>query len=454
MPPDLAELARQVRRTVPPDADALAPYETGPRGRTGRAAFAAAPDGLGELRAALRWAYDHRVPLVPRGAGHTAAAVPDASGTQGVLDLTGLNDAPTVDPAAGTITAGAGVALSALDAALEPCGLTLPFGAPGDRTVGGLIGDGASGRRVVPGGGLRSSLLGVAAVLADAGATPLPLTDRPATGGDPSLFFVGAQGSLGIVTAARFTAVPRPLATAGAVLTFPDEPAALALFDALHRSAPHVLTGFELASTGLAGTDRPSALIRLADVWGELPVPVGTLLTTLVTAHAGAADIAWLGDGDPEPPWPAPDQVTAALSRTGTVVELDVTVPRERVTRLRADARALAASVQPGARVSDLGDALDGRWRLYVTWPSGRPEPSPEGLTSLVTRLHDVVVYAHQGTVAAVSGAGSGNRGFHQRVLPPAAGRAAGRVKDAFDPRGLLGAPRFGPLRLAVRRSR
>lgn len=446
MAPDLADLARQVRRTLRPDGDTLIPYETGPRGRTGRAAFAVVPSGLDELRAALRWAYEHRVPLVPRGAGHTAAAVPDAFGTQGVLDLAALSEPPVVDAVAGTVTAGAGVPLAALDDALRSRGLTLPFGAPGDRTVGGLIGDGASGRRVVPGGGLRSSLLGVAAVLADAGATPLPLTDRPAAGGDPSLFFVGAQGSLGVVTAARFTAVPRPLATAAAILTFPDDEAALALFDALHRAAPHLLTGFELASPGLAEAPRPSALIRLADVWGELPVPIGTLLTTLVTAHAGAADIAWLGDGDPEPPWPAPDHVTAHLSRTGTVIELDVTVPRERVTRLRADARSLAASVQPGARIIDIGDALDGRWRLYVTWPSGRPEPTLERLTSLVVRLHDVVVYAHQGTVAAVSGVGFGNRGFHQRVLPPAAGRAAGRVKDAFDPRGLLGAPRFGPL--------
>lgn len=439
---ELAGLARRVRRTLRPGDDALAAYETGPRGRTGRAAFAVAPGDLDEVRAALRWAYEHRVPLVPRGAGHTAAAVPDASGAQGVLDLGGLTAAPEVDQDAGTITAPAGVPLAALETALARHDLTLPFGAPGSRTVGGIIGDGASGRRVVPGGSLRVSLLGVAAVLADAGATPLPLTGRPEPGDDRSPYFLGAQGTFGVVTAARFAIVPRPAATAAAILTFPDEEAALALFDALHRSAPHVLTGFELASTGFAAfAPRPSALIRLADVWGELPIPVGTLLTTLVTAHAGAADIAWLGDGDPGSPWPAPDQVTAELARTGTVVELDITVPRERVTRLRADARALAASIRPGARVADLGDALDGRWRLYITWPSGRSEPTSDQLSSLVTRLRDVVVYAHRGTVAAVSGVGPGNHAFHRRVLPPAAGRAADRVKDAFDPRGLLGAP-------------
>lgn len=440
-PDALADLARRVPRTLRPYNDALAPYETGPHGHTGRAAFAVTPSDLDELRAALRWAYEHRVPLVPRGAGHTAAAVPDASGDQGVLDLGDLTGSPTVDPEAAMVTTPAGTRLAALDAALEPYGLTLPFAPPGTRTVGGIIGDGVSGRRTVPGGSLRTSLLGVAAVLADAGATPLPMSD-----GDLTRYLTGAQGSLGIVTAARFTVVRRPVATAAAVLTFPDEEAALAVFDALYRAAPHVLTGFELASTGVAATTRPSALIRLADAAGELPVPVGTLLTTLVTAHAGAAEITWLGDGDPEPPWPAPDHVAAELSGTGTVVELDVTVPRERVTRLRADARTLAAEVQPGARVADLGDALDGRWRLYVTWPAGRPEPGPDRLAALVTRLHDVVRYAHHGTVAAVSGVAAGNRAFHQRVLPPAAVRAASRIKDAYDPRALLGPPRFGPL--------
>lgn len=443
-PAGLAELSRRVRRTLPPYADGLTPYETGPHGHTGRAAFAVTPAGLDELRDAIRWAYEHRVPLVPRGAGHTAAAVPDASGGQGVLDLGDLTGTPTVDLEAGTVTAPAGTRLATLDAALKPYGRSLPFTAPGTRTVGGIIGDGVSGRRVVPGGNLRTSLLGVAAVLADAGATPLPLSATP--DGDPTRYLIGAQGSLGIVTAARFTVVHRPVATAAAILTFPDEDAALAVFDALHRAAPHVLTGFELASSGMAASTRPSALIRLADAAGELPVPVGTVLTTLITAHAGAAEIAWLGDGDPEPPWPAPDHVAAELSGTGTVVELDITVPRERVTRLRTDARTLAADIRPGARVADLGDALDGRWRLYVTWPSGRPEPGPDRLSALVTRLHDVVRYAHHGTVAAVSGVASGNRAFHQRVLPPAAARAASRIKDAYDPRGLLGPPRFGPL--------
>lgn len=443
-PEALADLLRRLPRTRRPDDAALAAYETGPHGRTGHAALAVAPADLDELRATLRWAYEHRVPLVPRGAGHTAAAVPDASGTQGVLDLGDLAGTPTADPAARTVTAPASTRLATLAAVLEPYGLTLAFDAPGARTVGGVIGDGVSGRRVVPGGGLRTSLLGVAAVLADAGATPLPLSD--AADGDPSRYLIGAQGSLGIVTAARFTVVPRPVATAAAILTFPDEESALTVFDALHRAAPHVLTGFELASSGVASTSRPSALIRLADAAGELPVPVGTLLTTLVTAHAGAAEIAWLGDGDPEPPWPAPDHVAAELSGTGTVVELDITVPRERVTRLRADARTLAAEIHPGARVADLGDALDGRWRLYATWPSGRPEPAPDRVAALVTRLHDVVVYAHHGTVAAVSGVATGNRAFHQRILPPAAIRAASRIKDAYDPRGLLGPPRFGPL--------
>jgi hypothetical protein len=203
-----------------------------------------------------------------------------------------------------------------------------------------------------------------------------------------------------------------------------------------------------VAATGFAAA--PSALIRLADPTGDLPMPLGSLLTTLVTAHAGAASIAWLGDGDPEPPWPSPDTVTAELARTGTVVELDVIVPRERVARLRADTRALAASILPGAQVTDLGDALDGRWHLYVTWPYDREEPEPVRLGALIARLHDVVVYAHQGAVAGAYALGPRNQGVHLRLLPPAARRAAVRVKDAFDPRGLLGTPPFGPVHAPV----
>ena len=536
-----------MRRLVPPGDPGLRVYETGPRGRTGSAAFAVVPDDVAEVRETLRWAYAHRMPLIPRGAGtgRAAAAIPAPSGAQAVLDLRGLAGDPQVDQETRIVTVDAGVTLAALDAALRPHGLTLPFaalpatdapsvhaspsgalpgwgpsgygaaaghpdagwwglptgdplsarqppavdapqGAPrgeapwgppsgeppaqpwahdgarsasaaeqpatarrgyGARTVGGIVGDGVSGRRVVPGGSLREALRGVAAVLADASATPVPLAARgPAYGGpDPSLLFTGARGTLGVVTAARFAVVPRPVATASAVLSFADDAAALSLFEALRRSAADLLTGFELASSGFGESRGPHALIRLADASGLLPVPLGTLLTTLVTAHAGGAGIAWLGDGEAEPPWPAPDDVVTELARSGTVVDVDVTVPPERVARLRAGTRALAAAVLPGARIADLGDALDGRWHLYVTWPSNRPEPAPERLGRLIARLHDLVVYGHLGTVAAVYAVGRDNTGYHLRVLPPAARRAVARVKSAFDPHNLLGTPRAGP---------
>ena len=129
--PDVRELARVVRRVVPPGDPAMRVYETGPRGHTGRAAFAAVPDDVAEVREVLRWAYAYRVPLIPRGAGtgRAAAAVPDPSGDQGVLDLRGLDAEPEIDPVSRTVVVRAGVTLAAVDAALGAHGLTLPFAA-------------------------------------------------------------------------------------------------------------------------------------------------------------------------------------------------------------------------------------------------------------------------------------------------------------------------------------
>ena len=198
---------------------------------------------------ALRICHAHGAPVVPQGglSGLAGGAVPLTGGV--ALSLERMHAIERLDPASATATVQAGASLQAVQEAALAHGLELgvDFGARGTAQMGGLLATNAGGNGVVQHGMAREQVLGLEVVLAD--GTVLPML-RPMrknnTGYDLKHWFIGSEGTLGVITRALLALRPAPPARATALVALPDFPAAVALLRRLQAGFPGTLAAFEL----------------------------------------------------------------------------------------------------------------------------------------------------------------------------------------------------------------
>src|SRR5918995_3898431 len=218
LPPGfLEELDRRVGRrgwTIEPDQLALHAAEQWGAWR-GRAPVLLRPANVREVAAVLELCHARDVPAVPQGGntGLVGAGVPDGSGRMAVLSLGRLNRIREIDPLNDTITAEAGCVLEAVQNPAAEVGRLFPLslGAQGSCQIGGNIASNAGGGNVLRYGMARSLVLGLEVVLADGRVWDgLRGLRKDNTGYDLKQLFIGAEGTLGVITAAVLRLVPRP----------------------------------------------------------------------------------------------------------------------------------------------------------------------------------------------------------------------------------------------------
>src|SRR5580698_4261781 len=227
------------------DSHDTAPYLTDWRRRyTGAACAVLCPGTPAEVAALVKLAVEHRVALVPQGGntGLAGGATPDASGTQALLSLRRLNRVRDIDPHNNTITVEAGVVLAEVQARDADAGRLFPLSlaAQGSCTIGGNLATNAGGTGVLRYGNTRELCLGLEVVTAQG-----ELWDG--LRGLRNLF-IGAEGTLGIVTAAVLKLHPQPTARVTALAALASPHAALDFLALTQRFAGPLLTGFELMS--------------------------------------------------------------------------------------------------------------------------------------------------------------------------------------------------------------
>jgi FAD/FMN-containing dehydrogenase len=213
----LEEVDRRVGRrgwTIEPEQLALHAAEQWGTWR-GRTPLLLRPANTAEVAALLQLCHAHAVPVVPQGGntGLVGAGVPDGSGRLAVLSLGRLNRIREVDPLNDTITAEAGCVLEAVQNAAAEAGRLLPLslGAQGSCQIGGNIASNAGGVNVLRYGMARALVLGLEVVLADGRVWDgLRSLRKDNTGYDLKQLFIGAEGTLGVITAAVLRLVPRP----------------------------------------------------------------------------------------------------------------------------------------------------------------------------------------------------------------------------------------------------
>lgn len=459
----LVEEAQRIggARAVVTDPADIEPWLTDWRGRYhGTAAAILSPATTAEAAAMVRAARSAGVALVPQG-GNTSmvgGATPPVDGRALILSTRRMRGLRSVDAAAGLAVAEAGVILAELHDAANGVGMRFPLtlGARGSATIGGLVSTNAGGTQVLRFGTMRRLVAGVEAVLPDGsihdGLSALKKDNR---GYDLNQLLVGAEGTLGLVTAAALTLAPavRIRAVGWAGVASPAD--ALTL---LRRMEAHTSTieSFEIipgsslrlvvehipgARAPLAGDHPWHLLIEAAsgDPSAPLAETLEALLAEAIEAGLVADAVIAASEAQAEAFWRLRDSLSEAERAAGPAAQHDISVPVAVMPRFMIEAAAALEAAFPGSHASGFGHLGDGNVHFHVRAPAGMAADHWYGeVAPRATRMvHDMVVAAG-GSISAEHGIGQMKLDELERLSSPAHLAALRGIKSAFDPMGLF----------------
>ena len=408
------------------------------------------PRSTGEVAALLRLCHAHRVPVVPQGGltGLAGAAVPCAGGV--ALSLERMNAIESVDARAATLTAQAGATVQAVQEAALAAGLQfgVDFGARGSAQVGGAIATNAGGNGVLQFGMMREQVLGLEVVLAD--GTVLPML-RPMlknnTGYDLKQWFIGAEGTLGVVTRALLRLRPLPRAKATALVALPGFDAALSLLARLSARFPGALSAFELmwrdfiaASLAWQGLREPfdalHPLAVLVNVDGQDEADLREALESALgeALEAGEALDAAIAQSQAQAAalWKIREATAELPAHMHPPINFDVSLPLADIGRFAEACRAALSAHWPGHHTVFFGHVGDGN--LHLTTDAATVGGEEAAVEALVYEQ----VAAFGGSVSAEHGIGLHKKPYLGASRTPAELAAMRAIKQALDPHHLL----------------
>lgn len=443
------------------DPARLAPHLVDWRGRKhGAAALMISPASTGELAAVVRAAAAGRVGLVPQG-GNTSlcgASVPEPEGDAVLVSLARMRRIRSVDAQDHSLVAEAGVTLVEVQAAADEADRMFPLslGAKGSATVGGLVSTNAGGVQVLRYGTMRALTLGIEAVLPDGSVLDqLSALRKDNTGYDIKQLLIGAEGTLGFVTAAALKLVPRPLSVATAFVGLASPAQALALLGRLRAATGDAIDSFELMPRDgldlvfahipdtrdpLAGRHGWYVLIEATSARAD--DPLGDALETAIGAaiEAGDAADAVIASSETQRAalWKLRETLPEAERVDGASVKHDVSVPVARMPAFIAEATPAIERGWPGARVLAFGHLGDGNVHFNARPPQGVSYEAFRESGPAITRLVNDITVAHGGSISAEHGIGTLKREELARLGDPAKLAAMRAVKAAIDPLGIM----------------
>ncbi|MBA3837127.1 MAG: FAD-binding oxidoreductase [Sphingomonas sp.] len=449
-------------KAVIDDADAVAPWLTDWRGRyQGKAAAILSPAATTEVAEMVGMARAAGVALVPQG-GNTSmvgGATPPADGSALILSTRRLNRVRSVDPAANLAVAEAGVILADLHDAALSAGRRFPLslGARGSATVGGLVSTNAGGTQVLRFGTMRALVAGIEAVLPDGsvhdGLSALKKDNR---GYDLKELLIGAEGTLGIVTAATLRLVPAVAARAVAWCGVASPAAALTLLRRLEAQTDTVESfeivpqvSLDLVLRHIPGTRAPLAQ---AHPWHVLIEAIATatdaeppaaLLERLLGPALAAGEVVdaviAASEAQADAFWRLRDSISSAEKAHGPAVQHDISVPVDTMPRFMVEAAAACEARFHGTSASGFGHLGDGNVHFHVRAPAGVDADDwyAREAPRITPFVNDLVIAAG-GSISAEHGIGQMKLDELERLSSPARLAALRAIKVAFDPDRLM----------------
>ncbi|WP_374636399.1 FAD-binding oxidoreductase [Paracoccus sp. (in: a-proteobacteria)] len=433
-------------------------YLDEPRGRYhGRAGLVAAPRSVDEVAAVVRACADARVGIVPRGGGTGLVGgqiLPEGPAPL-ILSLERMTTLRGLWPEENVLIAEAGMTLQAVRDAAEGAGRLFPLSlaSQGTAMIGGCLSTNAGGVTALRYGTARALCLGIEAVLADGSIVhDLKRLRKDNTGYDIRDLLIGAEGTLGIVTAASLRLVVPPPQTGVAMLQVPDPAAALSLLALAERHMAGCVTGFELiAGQGLAFLAETLPDIRqplpgvawsvLIEVGLPEGLPAGAALEGLLieAIERGLVSdgvIAQSGQQAAEF-WHLREHLPAANRRIGAVASHDISLPLSEIPGfIRAAGAALAARTD--ARINCFGHLGDGNLHYNLFPAPGRNRAEYDGQRHALSELVHEMVMARGGSFSAEHGVGRLKTGDLERWADPARLAMMRAIKATLDPLGIM----------------
>ncbi|HEY4201120.1 MAG TPA: FAD-binding oxidoreductase [Devosiaceae bacterium] len=433
-------------------------YLNEPRRRFHQTAVAVVlPASVEEVQAVARLAFEHDIKLIPQGGntGLVGAQVP-LSGKEVIISLIKLDKVRAVDADAGVITLEAGVTLEAAHKVAEAQGAMLPLwiASQGSARIGGVLSSNAGGVQVLAYGNARELCMGVEAVLADGRLYGgLSALKKDNTGYDLKDLLVGAEGTLGIITAATLKLFPLPEGHETAIVDVASPADALRLFYRLRERVGRRLTAFELIPRlGLdmllkhKMIDRdPTARQSPWYALMELSLTKGTAAGSLQLGLEDGLNEGMITDAvmaeslaDRMLMWSARELMSDVQSKEGASIKHDVSVPIAAIPQLIAEGSAVAEKLIPGIRPCPFGHMGDGNIHFNFSQPVGADgaafmagaEPLHEAIYEIVTRLG--------GSISAEHGIGQLKTELLKQHKDPVALEMMRAIKQALDPKGIL----------------
>jgi FAD/FMN-containing dehydrogenase len=450
------------------DPRVLAPWLTDWRGRFhGAAAAMLSPTSTAEVAQIVRLCGEAGVALVPQGGNSSmvGGATPPAGGDALILSMRRMNRIRSASAEENRAVCEAGVILGHLHDAAAEAGRRFPLtlGARGSATIGGLVSTKAGGTQVLRFGTMRALVEGLEAVLPDGsvfdGLRPLKKDNR---GYDLKQLLIGAEGTLGIVTAAalRLVLAVASRAVAWAGLASPEQ--ALRLLRLAEEQTGEAIESFELIPASsldlviehVAGTRSPLPGAHPWHVLVEATAPIGaappdtSLLAVLeAAAAAGLIEDATIAASEAQAIefWRIRDSISEAERKDGEAAKHDISVEVAQMPRFVVEASRAVEARFPGTRVNAFGHLGDGNVHFNVRAPAGAGAAWLEEEGGAISAfVHDLVTAAG-GSISAEHGIGQMKLAELLRLGEPARLAAMRAIKQGLDPKAIMNPGKLVP---------
>ena len=436
-------------------ADDMQPYLTEWRDRyQGTAAYVVRPASTEQVADVVRLCSEHGIAIVPQGGntGLCGGAIPDGSGEQIVLSLNRMNKIRSVSPDDFSIVADAGCTLQQLQQAADDAGLFFPLSlaAEGSCHIGGNLSTNAGGINVLRYGTARQQALGIEAVLPNGEVIHGLRSLRKDTAGyDLKQLFIGAEGTLGIITGACLRLVPKPGDQVTVMCALESVTDAVALLATCKASFSDQVLAFEVLpdialkfvtqhiENARSPFDSSYPWYVLTSIAADMDSIEESFAEQLEASRISNAVIA-KSEEESAALWHIRHNISASQKPEGGSLKHDISVPVGRVGDFILEAEDLLAGMLPGARPVFFGHVGDGNVHLNISQPIGGDEAAFLGERERVAEAVYELVDQYGGSFSAEHGVGQARRAALLRHRGGPEVETMRAIKAALDPKGIM----------------